>query len=67
MFHITALGDRLLDPEVTVEATRTVSKKQNSHGGGMHGLGSVSDYAIIGAVIMGATMLIVWAAGGRMF
>lgn len=67
MFHITALSDRTLHPEIIIQATRTVSGKHSSHGGGMHGLGSVSDYAIIGAALMGAMMLVVWVTGGRMF
>jgi hypothetical protein len=67
MFHITAVGVQRLEPEVNVEVTRTVPGPHDSHGGGMSGLSSASDYAIIGTALMGAMMLLLWATGGRMF
>lgn len=67
MFHITALDERLLEPEVTVEVTRTVTTKHDSHSGSMLGFDSRSGYAFIGAALTGAMMLVVWATGGRMF
>lgn len=67
MFHVTALGDQTLDPEIVIEATRDVPEKMASHRGGMHGMGGASEYVIIGAAIMGAMMLAVWLARGGIF
>lgn len=67
MFHVSAIGGKTLDQELVIEATRNVASNDASHDGMMHGMGGVSDYAIVGAVLMGAMMLVVLATGGRMF
>lgn len=67
MFHVSAIGDKTLDPELVIEATRNVASNDTNYDGMMHGTGGVSEYAIVGAVIMGAIMIVVWATGGRMF
>lgn len=67
MFHVTALGNQILDPEIVIEATKDVPDKMSSHGGGMYGMGGASEYVIIGAAIMGAIMLVVWITRGAMF
>ncbi|MDP2884726.1 MAG: hypothetical protein Q8P51_06870 [Ignavibacteria bacterium] len=67
MFHIRSVGGRKLEPEIVVEATRTVPEKMSGHDGGMHGMGGATPYAIIGAALMGAMMVVIWATGGRMF
>ncbi len=67
MFHITAIGDQLLEPDIVIEATRHASTSTVDHGGMMQGIGGASEYAIIGAALMGALMLVLWVTGGRMF
>jgi hypothetical protein len=67
MFHIRSVGDRKFVPEIVVEATRTVPKNASGHGGGMLGMGGGTQYVIIGAAVMGAMMIAIWAASGRMF
>lgn len=67
MFHVSAIGDKTLNPELIIEATRNVASSDTNHDGMMQGMGGASDYVIVGAVLMGAMMLAVWAAGGRMF
>ena len=67
MFHIRSVGDRKFEPEIVVEATRTVPKTASGHDSGMLGMGGGTQYVIIGAAVMGAMMIAIWAAGGRMF
>jgi len=67
MFHISAIGDRRLDPEITVEATRTVPAEGHDHQSGMMGGTSTTTYVIIGAAVMGAMMIAMLAARGGMF
>jgi hypothetical protein len=67
MFHIRSVGGRKLEPEIVVEAARTVAAEMSGHGSGMHGMGGTTPYVIIGAVAMGAMMIAIWVAGGRMF
>jgi hypothetical protein len=67
MFHVRSVGERKLETEIVVEAARTVPAKMSGHGGGMHGMGSATPYVVIGAALMGAMMIVIWAAGGRMF
>lgn len=67
MFHITAIGRRVLDPEITVEATRTVPTEGHDHQGGMMGGTSTSTYVIIGAAVMGTIMIAMLLARGGMF
>jgi hypothetical protein len=66
-FHITAIGDRRLEREITVEATRTISAEGHDHQSGMMSGTSTSTYVIIGATVMGALMIAMLAARGRMF
>ena len=37
-FHITAIGDRKLEPEITIEAKRTLADQAHEHDGGMMGI-----------------------------
>lgn len=67
MFHVTAIGHERLDPELVLEATRTVASASVSHGGMMHGMGSASGYLIVGGALMGAMMIILWATRWGMF
>jgi hypothetical protein len=67
MFHITAIGDRTLEPEITVEATRTIPAEGHDHQSGMMSGTSTSTYVIIGATVMGALMIAMLAARARMF
>jgi hypothetical protein len=67
MFLIRSVGDQKLDPEIVVEASRTVKENMSGHDGGMHGMGGATPYVIIGAALMGAMMIAIFAAGGRMF
>jgi hypothetical protein len=67
MFHITAIGDRRLDPEITLEATRTVPAEGHDHQGGMMGGTGTTTYLIIGVAVMGAIMVAMLAARGGMF
>ena len=67
MFHITALGDQMLEPEIVIEATRIVPDKASGHSGGMHGMGTPTTLVIVGAAIMGAMMLAGWIIRGRIF
>ncbi|MEK9136572.1 MAG: hypothetical protein AAB393_05570 [Bacteroidota bacterium] len=67
MFHITAIGDRKLEPEITLEATRTLSGESHEHQSGMMGGTSTTTYVIIGAAVMGAIMIAMVAARGGMF
>jgi hypothetical protein len=67
MFHITAIGERKLEPEITVEATKTITGERHEHQSGMMGGTSTTTYVIIGAAIMGAVMIAMLAARGGMF
>jgi hypothetical protein len=67
MFHITTIGDRRLEPEITVETTRTLSGENHEHQSGMMGGTNTTTYLIIGAAIMGAIMIAMLAARGGMF
>ena len=67
MFHISAIGDRKLEPEITLEATRTLSGESHEHQSGMMGGTSTTTYVIIGAAVMGAVMIAMLAARGGMF
>ncbi|MBI4417677.1 MAG: hypothetical protein HY563_02795 [Ignavibacteriales bacterium] len=65
MFHILELEGRVQDPEIIIEARRTVEGPRADHAQGMmHG---DEDYLIIGGVLMGAMMILMWATGGRIF
>ncbi len=66
MFHIRSVGERKLEAEIVVEAARTVAEEMSGHDGGMHGMTGATPYVIIGAALMGAMMIVIWA-GGRMF
>jgi len=69
MFHIGALGERRLRPEVIIETTRHAAASGDGHGSMlMDRRGGMSDYLIIGGIVMGAVMIVIWAArGGSMF
>jgi hypothetical protein len=67
MIHITAIGDRKLDPEITIEAKRTLADQPHEHGGGMMGMSSTASYVVVGAAVMGAMMVAMLVARDRMF
>lgn len=67
MFHIVAVGDTKFEPEVRIEATRSVVPQQHEHGSGMMRMGSTGTYVLIGAAIMGAMMVAMVLARGSMF
>ncbi|GEM_PF-1518407 len=67
MFHVTAIGDEELTPELVIEATRNVASPQPSHSGMMHGFGGASEYLILGGVLMGAMMIVMWVTRGGIF
>lgn len=67
MFHVTGIGDRKLNPEITIEATRTLLGERQGHQGGLTGGTSTTTYVIIGAVVMGAFMVAMLAVRGGMF
>lgn len=67
MFHVTAIGDETLEPELIIEATRYVALGAASHGGMMHGMSSTSEYLIVGGALMGAMMVVMWATRGTIF
>lgn len=67
VFHISAIGDRKLDPEITLEATRTISGDLHKHGSDMKGSTSTITYVIIGAAAMAAMMFAMLVVSGRMF
>jgi hypothetical protein len=67
MFHVTAIGDEKVEPELIIEATRNVASPQLSHGGMMHGIDSTSEYLIIGGALMGAMMIVMWVTRGSIF
>ena len=67
MFHVSANGDETLEPELVLETTRIVASTDMSDSEMTHGTDSTPDYVIIGAVLMGAMMLAMWAASGSMF
>lgn len=67
MFHVTAIGDETLEPELVIEATRNVAPGTANHGGMMHGMSSTSEYLIVGGALMGAMMVAMWATRGSIF
>lgn len=67
MFHITAIGSRALDPEITVEATRTISGESHKDQDGAMGGTNTTTYVIIGAAFMGAIMIAMIATHSGMF
>lgn len=65
MFHIAAIGDRTLDPELTIEATRLLAAPSHGHGSGMmHGTPA---YIVIGAVAFGVVMTAMMLSHGEIF
>jgi len=69
MFHIGALGEQQLEPDVVIETTRHAVASGESHGSMMmNRRGGISEYVIIGGIVMGAVMIAFWASrGGHMF
>jgi hypothetical protein len=67
MFHVRSVGDHKLEQEIVVEAARRVAEQMSGHSGGMDGMGGATPYLIVGAALMGAMMIAIWAFGGRMF
>jgi len=67
MFHITAIGDRRLEPEINLEATRTLSGERHQHQRTIMGGTSTTTFVIIGAAAMGAAMIAMLVARGGMF
>ena len=67
MFHISAIGDRKLEPEITVEGKRTLSGEAHAHQGDMPAGTNTGTYVIVGAALMGALMAAMLFAHGDMF
>ena len=67
MFHIAAIGDRKFEPEVRIEANRSVVPHQDDHNSGMMGMGSTGTYVLIGTAVMGAIMVAMVLARASMF
>ncbi len=67
MFHVTAIGDETLEPQLVIETTGNVAPGAASHGGMMHGMSSTSEYLIVGGALMGAMMVAMWATRGSIF
>ncbi len=65
-FVVTAIGERTLEREVTIEAKQTVAHQQHEQSGGMMGMSNTSTYVIVGAVVMGAIMVAMIVANGGM-
>lgn len=65
MFHISELDGRKLDPEIVIEAQRTVegSPRHHSQGSTL----DEEDYLLMGGALMGAMMIVVWVARGSIF
>ncbi len=67
-FHITAIGDRVLDPDVLIEVKRNAAAPpQGHHGGGMMGIGEGPTYLLVGGAIMGVMMIWMLLARGGTF
>ena len=66
VFHIVSIGGQKLTPEILVEAKRNVSDAPMHGQGGMMGMGGSSAYVIVGAVLMGTMMALVWLVHGGM-
>lgn len=66
-FHVTAIGDETLESALVIEATRNVTAGTAIHGGMMQGMGSTSEYLIVGGALMGAMMVVMWATRGSIF
>lgn len=64
--HIIAIGERKLEKEITVEARQIVPVEDDKSSGMMQSIGSdIPLYIIIGAVVMGAIMIVsLWLRGG---
>ncbi len=63
MFHIAAIGDRQFDPELVIEATRTLAPQSHEHSGGMMGMSGTTTYIVLGAVVMSAMMVLMLSRG----
>ena len=63
MFHIAAIGDRTFDPELVIEATRTLAPQSHEHSGGMMGMSGTTTYIVLGAVVMSAMMVLMLSRG----
>lgn len=66
IFHIVSIPGRKFDPEIIIEAKRTLSKQAHSEDMMQSGT-SASTYVIIGAAVMSAMMIGILLANGRMF
>lgn len=67
MFHVSAIENETLEQEFVIEATRNAASGETSHGGMMHGMNSTSEYLMIGGVLMGAMMIVMWTTRGSIF
>lgn len=65
-FIVAAIGERKLDPVITIVAKQTVAPHQQEHDGGMMGMSNTSTYVIIGSVVMGAIMVAMIVANNGM-
>lgn len=67
-FHVTEIGGQTLSPALMIEANRTVTEGEQQHRGmGMFGMRGSTTYVILGTVVMGAMMLMMWLVGGSIF
>lgn len=67
IFHVTGIGEQLLDKDIVIEAIRMIFPETRSHEGGMHGIGSDSTYLIIGTLAMSVMMMGMLLVRGGMF
>ncbi|MEW6509829.1 MAG: hypothetical protein AB1428_02590 [Bacteroidota bacterium] len=67
MFHIRAIGKRQLEPEMTIEATRTIPAAIHTHQSGMMHETTTTTYVVVGAVVMGIVMIALMAGRTGMF
>jgi len=63
LISIKPVGNDSLQKAIEFEIQRTVNMQ---HSMGMMGMGSTSNYLIIGGIVMGAMMIAIWATRGGM-
>lgn len=66
-FEILEIESKAINPPMRISSERAVSTQHSSHEGGMHGSGNATVPALIGVAVMGAMMVAMLIAGGRMF
>lgn len=56
-FHVTAIGDRKLEPEISLGATRVIAGDKHDHAHEIMGTGRTTTYVVIGAAVMVAMIV----------